>query len=420
MLKLVLKAGIGFRGASATLRIVSGIFPTDERAPSPNGGQMWLLRLGLYELSRPKEQADDWGWLFDHTIQIGPVKCLVVVGVRLAAWEAKRADEERSAVLEHRDLSVWLIEPVEKSNGPTVYQQLEALSHQTGVVPRALLSDCGADVQSGAALFCAQHPETTAQKDIAHAAANAVKRELNQDADWAAFMRDASQAKAKMRQTRFAFLLPPELKAKARWMNLDLLLTWSRKALDFINSPRPVPGVAWETHELEEQMGWIRGYEKPLATWATMLDVTATTLEYLREHGYHADAKTELQAKLASFTDGGDTPASGVAERLLTFVGEQSSGIPPGRRLLASTEVLESLIGKAKQLEGQQSKSGFTKMVLGIAARVADITEQTVHTAIKTVKVCDVIQWVQEHVGISIQGQRARAFPAPQSGTKPG
>ena len=104
----------------------------------------------------------------------------------------------------------------------------------------------------------------------------------------------------------------------------------------------------------------------------------------------------------------------------LTFVGEQSSGIPPGQRLLASTEVLESLIGKAKQLEGQQSKSGFTKMILGIAASVANVTEQTVHTAFKTVKACDVTQWVQNHLGISIQGQRARAFPVPQSGTKPG
>ena len=100
LLRLVLQCAVGFRGAAAVLKVASPLFPTDERAPSPNGGQMWLLRLGLYELSRPKEQADNWVWVVDHTIQIGRAKCLVVVGVRLSAWEAIRADEHRSPALD--------------------------------------------------------------------------------------------------------------------------------------------------------------------------------------------------------------------------------------------------------------------------------------------------------------------------------
>jgi hypothetical protein len=419
LLRLVLQCAIGFRGAAAALNAVSVLFPTDERGPSPNGGQMWLLRLGLYELSRPKEQADDWAWIVDHTIQIGRAKCLVVVGVRLVAWEAKRADEDRSAALEHRDLSVWMIEPVDKSDGPTVCRQLVELSQRTGVVPREILSDCGADLQNGVGRFRALHPETAGKKDIAHAAANALKRELNRDATWTAFLGDASQAKAKMRQTPFAFLLPPELKAKARWMNLDSLLRWSRKAMGFVASPRPVPGVSWEADALEEQMGWIRGYQEPLTAWSKMLEVTAISLKYVRQHGYHTDAKQELQAELALFTEGEETPASRVATSLLTFLGEQSSEIPAGQRLLGSSEVLESLFGKAKQLEGQQSKSGFTKMILGVAASVLEITEETVRAAFAAVKVRQVTDWVKQHLGVSVQGQRMHAFAAGPPGTNP-
>jgi hypothetical protein len=83
-----------------------------------------------------------------------------------------------------------------------------------------------------------------------------------------------------MRQTQFAFLLPPELKAKARWMNLDALLVWSRKAMGFVTAPRPVPGVSLEADELEQQMGWIRRYQEPLAAWSEMLEATATGLSY--------------------------------------------------------------------------------------------------------------------------------------------
>lgn len=229
--------------------------------------------------------------MVDHTIQIGPSKCLIVVGVRLEAWEAKRAEKDHPAALAHHDLSVWMIDPVRGSDGVTVQRQLEDLSRQTGVIPCEIVSDCGGDLQSGIGRFCAEHPQTTGSKDMAHAAANAVKHELNDDVQWAAFLRDASLAKTKMRQTKFAFLLPPELKAKARWMNLDPLLTWSRKAMDFVASPRSLPGVSWEADELEERMGWIRGYQEPLASWSRMLQVVATSLTYIREQGYHCDAK---------------------------------------------------------------------------------------------------------------------------------
>lgn len=419
-LQLVLTSAVGFRGAASVLNVASFLFPTEERAPSPNGGQMWLLRIGLYELSRSKERADDWVWLIDHTIQIGRVKCFVVVGVRLAAWEAKRADPDQSAALAHHDLSVLRIEPVEKSDGPTVHRQLNELCAQLGVVPRAVLSDCGADLQSGVGRFCAEHSQTTALHDIAHAASNAVKRELNNDPQWTAFLTDASHAKAKMRQTKFAFLLPPELKAKARWMNLDPLLTWSRKALGFVAAPRPVPGVSWEAEELEEQMGWIRDYQEPLASWSRILEVTGTCLQYIRQQGYHAQAKTELTAELACFMCEAKTPAARVAERLLTFVEEQSSGLPPGQRLLGSSEVLESLIGKAKQLEGRQSKSGFTKMVLGLAASVSKLTIEHVSAALSAIKVNDVTDWACKHLGASVQAQRYRAFEPALTGTKVG
>ena len=415
----MLQSAIGFRGAASVLNVVSPLFPTDEPAASPNGGQMWLLRLGLYELSRPKEQADDWVWIIDHTIQIGRVKCLVVVGVRLSAWERKRAAENATGALAHQDLSVWMIAPVEKSDGPIVQQQLEDLSRQTGVIPRAVLSDCGADLQSGVGRYCAEHPEIAALNDIAHAAANAVKRELNNDAQWAAFQRDASHAKAKMRQTKFAFLLPPELKAKARWMNLDPQLTWSRKVLAFVAAPRPVPGASWETDELEGQLGWLRGYQASLTAWSQMLEVTAASLKYVRQHGYHAQAHTELAAELRPFTAGQETPASRVSERLLSFVKEQSSSLPADQRLLGSSEILESLIGKAKQLEGQQSKSGFTKMILGLAASVSDVTESTVSAALSAVKVKQVIEWIRSNLGISVQGQRQHAFATDSTGTKP-
>ena len=103
-LLFVLKAATSFRGASACLNVIKQRLGL-ERAPAPNTGESWLLRIGLHELTRPKEQADDWAWLADHSVQIGPHKCLLIAGVRLSAWQRERRP------LEHQDLSILAVQP---------------------------------------------------------------------------------------------------------------------------------------------------------------------------------------------------------------------------------------------------------------------------------------------------------------------
>ncbi len=46
---------------------------------SRSTGRLWLLRIGLAALLRPKTIANDWVWLVDHSIQIGRCKCLVIL-----------------------------------------------------------------------------------------------------------------------------------------------------------------------------------------------------------------------------------------------------------------------------------------------------------------------------------------------------
>ncbi len=58
--------------------LIMAVFHLPLATPSWCTGRLWLLRLGYYKLTRPKEQADDWVWMVDHTVQLGPEKCLVI------------------------------------------------------------------------------------------------------------------------------------------------------------------------------------------------------------------------------------------------------------------------------------------------------------------------------------------------------
>jgi hypothetical protein len=56
-----------------------------EAVPSWYTGRLWLLGVGYYKLTRPKEQAPDWVWIVDQTVQMETEKCFVILGIRLSA-----------------------------------------------------------------------------------------------------------------------------------------------------------------------------------------------------------------------------------------------------------------------------------------------------------------------------------------------
>ena len=107
-----------------------------------------------------------------------------------------------------------------------------------------------------------------------------------------------------------------------------------------------------------------------------------------------------------------------IAARLIEFVTSQSAAAKEGERLIGSSECLESLIGKGKRLEGQQSRSGFTKSILAMAAAVVQPTHEYVVQALQQVKTQDMLAWCRNSLGVSLQSKRRQALAA--TGTKMG
>ena len=73
-------ANNSFRGAARSLQVVCE--EASRACPSLWSIRNWVLRLGLYELERPKEVGRDWVWILDHTIQVGTHKALLMLKER--------------------------------------------------------------------------------------------------------------------------------------------------------------------------------------------------------------------------------------------------------------------------------------------------------------------------------------------------
>ena len=360
--------------------------------------RLWLLRVGLHQLNRPKELADDWMWIIDHTMQLGERKCLIIVGLRQSAWNA----EDRC--LSHEDVQLIDLVPVTESTGEVVYRQLEAATAKTGV-PRAIISDDGRDLHKGINLFREAHPSTGWMYDIKHKTACLLKHALEKDASWQEFVGEMNRFKQRVSVTPLACLLPPQLRGKARYMNVDVLVDWAEKSLTLLDRPDVLVQVRLDVAVVKEKLGWLREYGPHVRRWREILKVMETTEHYVRHQGIHRRAAEELAVLLPKPRS---EPARSLREQLLEFVQEEARQTRKGERLLGASEVLESIIGKFKCVAGERGQHGLTGMVLSIGALVGHVTVEAVQAALTEVPNRDVWNWCQTHLGPTLQSLRRR------------
>jgi hypothetical protein len=397
-LALVLRTGTRLQRVAEVLALHWNWCELHVPAASYYSVRLWVLRLGLYQLIRPKVQADDWIWIIDHTMQLGERKCLIIVGIRQSDWNV----EDR--VLDHEDVELIDLVPVTKSDGEVVYRQLEAAAAKTGV-PRAIVSDNGSDLHKGIERFREDHSTTAWMYDIKHKTACLLKHALEVDPSWPLFVEKVHRFKQQVSLTPLAGLAPPQQRSKARFMNLDVLVEWAQESLLALDRPKALRQAGLNVRQVEEKLGWLRKYIPQVRRWGEMLSVAGAAEHYVRHEGIHAKAAEELASVLPKST----IPAvQRLRKQLLEFVTAESQQAKEGERLLGSSEVIESIIGKYKQVAGEHGHHGLTGMVLSIGALLGNLTVATVEAAMTEITTNAVWNWCGSHLGPTVQSVRQK------------
>lgn len=400
-LRLVLEAGVSLRGVPRVLAVIAEAFGLPLEIPHWTTGRLWLLRLGLGLLTLPLEQADDWAWLADHSVQIGPEKCLAIVGIRLRDLPAA------GECLQHQHLHLIALVPEKSWSGEDVGEALETAAKRSGV-PRVIVDDHGSDLHSGVKLFQARHPDTVEIYDAKHKAACLLKHRLEKEPRWHEFQTRMGQTRCAIQQTELAFLVPPASKPKARYMNLEPQLAWAKGVLNLLDGA-PAEVQEWASPErLQEKLGWLREFAGPVAEWSEWQQVVNHTVEFVDREGVCQGAAKALGQELSG--PYAHSSSADLAAELVEFVATQAQQTKRGERFPGSTEVLESCFGKMKQLEKQQARGGFTSLIVSFGALLADTTTEIVNAALEQSRTKDVYEWCKEHLGTTLFGKRKIAF----------
>lgn len=383
---LVLQVGASMRGVAAGLALMASRLGLDLEMPAFSTVRSWLLRLGCHALKRALPPGA-WLLLIDHTVQIGPCKLLVIVGCPLASAPLGERPLRQS------DLHLVGMSLMEHSTDETVAAELEKARQRVGTV-RQIVSDNGSDLNGGVKLFQRKHRDVAHVHDLAHQAANVLKQRRNRDEQWSRFVSQLAQAGAKVRQTREAHLRPPTVRAKARFMNIAPTLRFAQRVLCLLDTGKA-------SARTQESYTWLGEYREALANWQSEQAVVESALTHVRTHGINQDTVAALEAEWSKLEV---TPgARDVAARLRTAVRSEGMQAKAGETLVASTEILESVFGKLKRLEGSYAGDGFTGLSLVVGAFLGEATQEQAKEALEAVPKKEAERWVKNLLGTTVQ-----------------
>ena len=243
-LQLFLEARISFRAVSRVLALLAlalGI----QKAPCPQTIINWVIRLTLVRLDAartlrglPLTQAPFTNgliWMIDISIGLGSGKILA-----LLALDAHHHHLVSGAPTLHH-VHCLGVAVADSWTGETIAAWLKHLIAQMGR-PAAYLKDHGSDLHKAAALLEDDGLGSPCIDDISHAAASMLKRTYQHHRAFETFLSICGRVSGKLKQTLLACLAPPNVRTKARFMNVHRLFTWADRVLQLSPPGGAKPG----------------------------------------------------------------------------------------------------------------------------------------------------------------------------------
>ncbi len=365
-------------------------------------GIEWALRVGLHCLQQAQCHLDEkWVGIADFTIQIGSKKALIVLRVPLSALSQGKA-------LTLKQVEVIGLSLSETWNGERVKTYLVSLFKRCGW-PSHVVSDCGSDMKKGIVNTLLEAPNRASWiSDVTHFIANALKHYYAKLSLFQQFQTLCTRIRQRLQQTRFAFLLPPKARTKGRFLGVSRQAQWGLRTITYLEEKERAQFP--EASTLADLLRGLKPFKAFLTIFVRNTHCLNEVMRMVKTQGLSAASIQACQERLS------DLPARSpirkeVSHSLQYYRPVVASSDSP---LLGSSDVIESLIGKAKQRLEANGRSELNKSILLIPCLCGELTQDLVAEALTTVRVQDVTTWVSENVGETMQARRRRELARPQ------
>ena len=298
-----------------------------------------------------------------------------------------------------------------------------------------------------------------------------LKKELSNNKNFQEFLQQCNLTRSQIQPTKLSFLMPPSQRSKARYHNIDILVTWGIKVLNYWKKQdfslistqfiidretlfilrEELDQNSWENlakaigtkasdfisfcqvladkigrelcqqksqiiaraasvgrRKFLEKLGWLFTYERALHITAEIIEIFELAKKQLLQQGLHQKSQQDWLKLTAEFTD---SPwVQKTKQQVSEYLAFEGQKLPLNQIFLATSDIIESIFGKYKIFSSSSTCSEINEMILTLLLSTTELTPDKVLQAMESIQITDVNAWSKEVFGQSMLSKRKLAF----------
>ena len=392
---IYVRTGCGLR----TVISIIGIFEevTGEplgKLPCYNSVANWVRKLGLSVYEDDAPQGGKYAHIIDESIMINKEKLLVVLGVPA---------EHTGKPLNHDDVTILGMHIGNRFKRNDVKEVIDKASEKTGSSPEYGISDGAHNLVGGFKDAGIAH-----HLDISHTLGNCMKHVYGKDADFVSLTEKLGKIRLQYHLTDKAWLLPPNMRAMARFMNLREWVTWGQKMLGCLDSL---------DDDTKEAYSFLLQYRDLIEELGVCVE-SVTYLETLCKcegFGLRTNALCQYYI-IRNLIGNASNRRACVGLRMLDYFKAQAAVLNGSKQIRnISSDIIESDFGILKSKVSPNKLYGFTPMILMLPlypkiAVYSDAKIQNFKVRLANVKLKDIDLWAKENLSPNRVALRSRTL----------
>lgn len=355
--------------------------------------RIWINKYGYYcyclkeaeqRKQEEKKAEDRWAVIVDESVAVGQERLLVVLGVPLQQAPLPSA-------LTHKDVKVLFLSVAASWKGTQIAEKLKAVAERLKVV--YCVSDKGNNIMAAVRELRWYHVY-----DCTHLWAGAMEQVYKKQKDFEALIRELTALRKRWILSRYAPLLPPAPRSKARFLNCFVQVAWMEKVKQCL-------------HTLDEKATAALGF---LNTYASLIEELSVLKKVVEQMALLLKAKGLNRQNLAQCFLIMEPLQKGrplaFKQKVLAEWQNHEQKLTAGETLLCCSDIIESCFGRLKLQLKVNSTQALTESVLSLCGYADSVSRQDVKEALNKVHMQDIEAWKKQNTIPSLQQKRREFF----------
>lgn len=305
-----------------------------------------MKKLGLSTYENDNKPANKkFAYVIDESIMINREKLLLLLSIPADC---------QGRPIKHEDVTVVSMKSSGCFKGDDIKLEIENSIKEIGCKPTYIISDKGHNLTNGILQSGLLH-----HIDISHAIGTCFKHVYGEESDFVDFTTILGKVRLQYHLTNKAYLLPPNMRSIARFMNLNSWVDWGNKMLEcFSNLP----------NDMQEAYTFILDHKKLLVELNAATNAAKYIETIFKTEGFsHATCDKCRRYIIGHVVGNANNRRAKLGLEILEYIKLQESklnGTNDSRNI--SSDIIESTFGIFKQKKSPNKLYGITPFVLFI------------------------------------------------------